>query len=225
MAIGDIHGCDVALEVLLDALQPTTNDTVVILGDVIDRGPDSKRCIELLINLRTSCRLVFLLGNHEEMLFDAGNFGQWAQGWLRYGGTETLQSYGCRVDEIPEEHMEFLYSGTGYYERDESIFVHANLQPGVPLENQNRQWLRWVHLSGNEQPHPSGKRVVCGHTRQASGAPATLDGWVCIDTFACGGKFLTCLDVERDIVYRSTQSGDVECEIPLADIAVPFVPQ
>lgn len=221
-AIGDIHGCDVALEVLLDALQPASDDTVVVLGDVVDRGPDTKRCVDMLLDLQDCCQFVFLMGNHEEMMLDACRGGEWAAGWLEYGGVETMQSYGNDVDALPVAHLEFLEFGRDYFQTSDTIFVHANLQPYLPLDRQTKRWLRWHHLTGKERPHESGKRVVCGHTRQSDGLPAQLDGWLCIDTFACGGQYLTCLDTQRDLLYRSTQSGEFAGEIPLAELAKPF---
>src|SRR5262245_37847694 len=71
IAIGDVHGCSTALAALLDAIGPVESDTVVTLGDYIDRGPDSKGVIEQLIALEQRCRLVPLLGNHEEMILGA----------------------------------------------------------------------------------------------------------------------------------------------------------
>jgi serine/threonine protein phosphatase 1 len=70
-AIGDIHGCSKALRTLIEAIDPRTADTVVILGDFIDCGPDSKGVVDLLIALSNRCRLIALIGNHEEMLLNA----------------------------------------------------------------------------------------------------------------------------------------------------------
>ncbi|MFQ5730876.1 MAG: metallophosphoesterase [Planctomycetaceae bacterium] len=221
LAIGDIHGCDIALETMLAHLQPTVDDTVVVLGDVVDRGPNTKRCIDLLLELRASCRLVFLLGNHEEMMLDALDGGSWSGSWPAYGGQEVIDSYGG-IGNIPEAHLEFMRSGLDYHETQEMIFVHANLQPDVALDQQDADWLRWNHLTGNEQPHPSGKWVVCGHTRLADGVPAILNGWVCIDTFVCGGKYLTCLDTDAFTVHQTNEAGDYQGDVPLGEIAVGF---
>ncbi|MCH8828768.1 MAG: metallophosphoesterase [Planctomycetes bacterium] len=208
LAIGDIHGCDVALEVMLAELHPTADDVVVVLGDVVDRGPDSRRCVDQLLDLKQSTNLVFLMGNHEEMFLDAIDGGEWQQDWLNYGGAETLKSYGNDLSKLPEAHVEFFRAGLDLHQTSHEIFVHANLQPRLPLERQPGQWLRWTHLQGTEQPHDTGKRIVCGHTRLPDGVPAVLAGWVCIDTFACGGQFLTCLDVKENVVHQSTQAGE-----------------
>jgi serine/threonine protein phosphatase 1 len=126
---------------------------------------------------------------------------------LRYGGTATLFSYGGDPRKIPTEHLEFLRSGINFWESASEVFVHANLEPGVPLEGQHEEWLRWTHLSGNEEPHPSGKRVICGHTPQKEGLPIVLPGWVGIDTCAWGAGWLTCLDVGTDEYVQANQAG------------------
>src|SRR5690606_3218672 len=94
LAIGDIHGCDVALDALVDVVRPAADDLVVVLGDVVDRGPGSKQAIDRLLELRDRCRLVFLQGNHEDMLLRAIDGESWMGPWLNFGGRETLQSYG-----------------------------------------------------------------------------------------------------------------------------------
>lgn len=207
LAIGDIHGCDVALETLLTILSITSADTVVVLGDAVDRGPGSRQVVERLLALAEDCRLVFVLGNHEQMMLDSlGGRGP-VQAWLRYGGMATLSSYDDDPRKIPAAHLDFLRSGLDYWETDRELFIHANLDPNVPLEGQDAEWLRWTHLSGGEIPHPSGKRIVCGHTPQKSGLPLAFPGWTCIDTYACGTGWLTGLDVGSDEYYQANQSG------------------
>ena len=209
LAIGDIHGCDVAFHALLKALAIADDDTVVVLGDVIDRGPGSKQVIERLLRLKEDCRLVFILGNHEEMMLDGLADERVAQGWLQYGGAATLFSYGGDPRAVPPEHLDFLRAGVNYWETDHELFIHANLDPTVPLDKQEVEWLRWTHLTGYELPHPSGKRIVCGHTPQRSGVPLAMPGWVCIDTFVCGGGWLTCLDVETNEYCQTNPAGNL----------------
>lgn len=219
--VGDIHGCATAFETMLSHLQPGTEDRVIVLGDVVDRGPDTKRCVDLLLELQKTCQLVFLMGNHEEMMLDALRGGVWSESWTAYGGAETLDSYGG-PDGIPREHLEFLTAAEDYIETQTAICVHANLQPNVPLKRQPPDWLRWMHLNGREEPHPSGKLVVCGHTRLSEGIPAVLEGWVCIDTAACAGGRLTCLDVDALSVVQTSEQGELIADMPLKEIARPF---
>ena len=116
IAIGDVHGCAKALASLLEAIQPTQEDTLVFLGDYIDRGPDSRGVVEQVIALGKRCTVVPLLGNHEEMVLAALEGGQSeVRFWLKFGGDVALASYGwkggpdLRPDElwslIPRRHV------------------------------------------------------------------------------------------------------------------------
>ena len=218
LALGDIHGCDVAFDVLLSKLELTADDTLVVLGDAVDRGPGTRQVIDRLIQLQQACRLIFIIGNHEEMMLDAIDGGGWLSGWIDFGGHETLESYGGELDQIPEEHIEFLKSGRSYFKTDTEIFIHATLDPAVPLAEQRPECLRWNKLTGMEPPHPSGKRVICGHTPVTTGLPAVFPGWVCLDTWVYNGLFLTALDVATDAIYQAQQSGTYRGGITLADL-------
>jgi len=209
LAIGDIHGCDVALETLLRALAIAADDTVIVLGDAVDRGPRTKDVVDRLLQLAGECRLTFIRGNHEEMLLDAQTDESVVEAWLRYGGSATLASYGGDPENIPVEHLEFFRSAVNFVESERNIFLHANLERGIPLDRQSAEWLRWTHLTGFEIPHESGKRIVCGHTPQKSGYPLEFPGWICIDTFACGTGWLTCLDVTTNDFCQANQSGNL----------------
>ena len=88
IAIGDIHGCSAALNALLAAVAPTHDDTVVVLGDMIDRGPDSRGVLTALIELSRRCCLVALMGNHEERLADALRDTANLKKWLASGGLD-----------------------------------------------------------------------------------------------------------------------------------------
>src|SRR6516165_496351 len=94
IAIGDIHGCSAALDALIEAIRPQPEDCIVTLGDYVNRGPDSRGVIERLIELKDRCRLVPLLGNHDQMLLDVRS-GKYPIYWLfDMRGTTTLDSYG-----------------------------------------------------------------------------------------------------------------------------------
>lgn len=209
LAIGDIHGCDIALENLLLSFKPQSDDIVVLLGDVINRGPNSRRAIEQLLELRSVCELVYVMGNHEEMFLNAVKKGKQKEFWWRNGGAEMAASYGGLVADISEEHLNFIETSVPLWETATEIFVHASFEPGVLAEDQQPEWLRWQRLTGFEQPDVSGKRIICGHTVQKSGQPRILDGWVCLDTGTYIGNDLTGLDVTTEFVYRADQSGRI----------------
>lgn len=217
LAIGDIHGCHVALDTLLEHLGVTANDTLVVLGDVIDRGPGTKQAIDRLIGLRERCRLVFVMGNHEEMFLDSFQNPEVREAWFSFGGFETISSYAESGGHVLDEHIAFLRTAVDFFETDAAVFVHANLEPGRPLAKQTAEWLRWIKLSKNEAPLPSGQRVVCGHTPQLSGLPWIGDGWVCIDTCAYGGLDLTVLDLTNDLVYQARQTGEFRGPVHLSE--------
>lgn len=213
LAIGDVHGCDLALRTLIGRVSPMQADTVVMLGDLVDRGPNSADVLDQVWRLSTRCQLIVIRGNHEEMMLSALDGDGWFM-WMQCGGEEALESYGGNPDNIPDHHRELLESTIDYWETQSTIFVHANLEAGVPLEDQHSVCLRWTHLSGHEQPYARARRVICGHTPQESGQPLVLPGWVCIDTNCQRGGWLTALDVERNHVIQTNQDGNVR-EFPL----------
>jgi serine/threonine protein phosphatase 1 len=132
IAIGDIHGCSLALDALIDAIEPRPEDIIVTLGDYINRGADTKGVIEGLIDLARHCRLVPILGNHDQMLLEARS-GLHPTTWLGMGGIATLDSYGPGRDIalIPYHHLEFLEGCLDFHETDTHIFVHANYDPDL----------------------------------------------------------------------------------------------
>jgi serine/threonine protein phosphatase 1 len=202
-AIGDIHGCLQAFETLLALIRPVADDTVVLLGDVVDRGPDTRGTIDRVLRLKTECRLVTITGNHEEMMRNALEGGEWLEAWLRHGGQQVLDSYGGDPGAVPAEHLAFLREGLGYWFTGEAIFVHANLEPGVALEHQSPEWLRWRKLSGNETVFAEGYRVFAGHTPQPDGLPRGWPGWLAIDTHAYAGGWLSAVEATTGVLFQA----------------------
>lgn len=207
LVIGDIHGCDRALETLLPHLNLTAADTFVVLGDIVDRGLGTRQVIERLMDLQTRCKLVYIKGNHEETMLDALLGGQLRELWLMHGGLEAIASYGGEA-EIPEAHIRYMEDALDYWETETAIYIHANLEPGVELPRQDSDWLRWRKLTGDEKPHPSGRTVYCGHTPQPTGMPLIQPGWTCLDTYCYGGQYLTCLDIDSKVLYQAKQTGE-----------------
>jgi serine/threonine protein phosphatase 1 len=207
LALGDVHGCNTALDTLLGQLQLTAEDRMVLLGDIVDRGPGTRQVIERLLELSQYCDLQFVKGNHEQMLLGVLDGTYAREDWLMHGGREVLDCYAGSLDNLPAEHLAFLQSAADYYETATDVFVHANLEPGIPVAEQHEKWLRWTRYTGREVPLPTGQRVVCGHTPQATGLPARSRGWACIDTYVYGTGWLTCLDVLTDEFYQADQQG------------------
>jgi serine/threonine protein phosphatase 1 len=209
IAIGDIHGCSAALDALLSAIGPGSTDVIVTLGDYINRGPDSRGVLDRLIKLSDQCRLIPLLGNHEQMLLEARS-GLHATTWLGMGGIATLDSYGPGRDLslIPDEHFEFLDGCLDYHETEGHIFVHANYHDQRPMDQQPALMLRWESLRDTiPDPHHSGKVVIAGHTPQKGGEILDLGHLKCIDTACYGGGWLTALDVATGRVWQANRHG------------------
>lgn len=207
IAIGDIHGHAAALEALLEIINPGPGDTLVTLGDYINRGPDSRKVLELLIDLGHRCQLIPILGNHEEMMLDSRNDPHAEQRWKSHGGDATLASYGpdARINDIPETHWNFLLSCQSYYETDEFVFTHANYCWYSKLEEQPPLLLRWLSLEESPpRAHLSGKTFVVGHT---PGPIRNLGFCLCIDT-GCGfGGRLTAFEVNSGHIWQVDEDG------------------
>jgi serine/threonine protein phosphatase 1 len=214
IAIGDIHGCARALDVLLAALALTPRDELIFLGDYVDRGPDSRGVLDRLIQLNLGRQAIFLRGNHEVMMMAGLEGVDSLRFWLQHGGQAALYSYGpsAVVNDIPEHHWHFLRTTCiDAFETDHHLFVHANLDPDLPLAEQTLEWMQWTPLSPKQhRPHCSGKTMICGHTQQASGYPLQLDHALCIDTRAYAPNgWLTALDVDSGHYWQSNQKGEV----------------
>ena len=224
IAIGDIHGCSIALEALIDAINPQSDDTIVPLGDYVDRGIDSNGVLDQLIELRDRCNLVPILGNHDQMMLHAREGRSDFQFWLNCGGDAALDSYGSsgRLDLIPRNHIRFLESCRSYFETDTHIFLHANYKPDVPVEQLDDHTIRWLSLRDYVPPkqHCSGKIVVVGHTPQSE--ILDLGHLVCIDTYCWGGGWLTALDITTGQFWQVDREGRLRREATTPQRAAPW---
>lgn len=218
--IGDVHGRLDLLTKLLDqvqadmARQPARKVLLVFLGDLIDRGPHSAQVIELLRNFRSAnVRTVFLMGNHEEVLLRIlGGDASLIPSWLQFGGAECLRSYGAdpkqvreHDDEkaltiirlaIPKKHVEFLKRFDDTCRFGDYLFVHAGLRPGIPLEEQLQNDLRWIRQPFLTDETDHGCVVVHGHTISAEVEERA--NRIGIDTGAYRTGVLTALVIEGD---------------------------
>jgi serine/threonine protein phosphatase 1 len=222
LAIGDIHGCATALHTLLEAVRPGRDDVLITLGDYVDRGPDSNRVLETLIKLESQTQLKPLIGNHEILFLDALARRIDPEGWLRVGGSETLRSYSPDHASLSWElvnpaHVEFLTERClRYFEDEKHLYVHANANAYFSLADQTDDWLFWTRFD-DAYPHVSGKMMICGHTAQKSGLPTVKPSALCLDTWAYGQGWLTCLHVESGDLIQANQSGQIR-RMTLADL-------
>ncbi|MBN2515878.1 MAG: serine/threonine protein phosphatase [Deltaproteobacteria bacterium] len=198
-AIGDIHGCLDKLKVMMERIDiDGEEDTLVFIGDYIDRGPDPKGVVEFVLNLKSKLKnVVCLLGNHEQTFLNF--YFHRKDGDLFYfnGGDTTIESYGLietaggKKINVPESHLDFFKSLVPYYETDEYIFVHAGIRSGIPMEKQNVDDLIWIRYEFIRSFHDFGKIVVFGHTPLPD--PLIQPNKIGIDTGACYGGELTCV--------------------------------
>lgn len=166
-AIGDIHGCLLSLEGLLAKLPVAWGvDYLVFLGDYIDRGPDSRKVLELIRELKETYpeRVFPLKGNHE-WLFERYLKGLDVEVFLYNGGSATLRNYLEEgVLKIPQEDITFLQGLPLYLETSTYIFVHAGLHPEKPLALQTEEDLLWIRQRFYHFKGRFPKKVIFGHT-------------------------------------------------------------
>lgn len=208
IAIGDIHGCDIALATLIEAIKPRKRDMLIPLGDFIDRGPQSAQVVERLIELMPKCKMVPLIGNHEIMMFSAMNSQREHQFWLSHGGAATIASYGGSLSNVPQHHLAFLGHCLRFAETENHFFLHARYEPHLPLAHQPDDSVFWQHIYDDvPPPHHSGKIAVVGHTPQADGMIRNLGHILMIDTNCYGGQWLTAVDVDARTYWQTDQAG------------------
>ncbi|RFC48168.1 MAG: serine/threonine protein phosphatase 1 [Verrucomicrobia bacterium] len=209
LAIGDIHGCYRALRTLAEAVPFKDDDVLVTLGDCVDRGPNSREVIDWLIEWSKTHQVVCLRGNHEVIMMDAIKDRFALRPWLEVGGMATMESYQGGKSGIPQEHWEFLENTIPWWSTDTHIFVHASVNPALPMEKQTQADLYWKRVDFASPAHMSGKKVVCGHSAHKDGVPKSNGHLTCIDTWAYGGGWLTALDVSAGVYWQARESGEV----------------
>lgn len=204
--IGDIHGCHAPLAHLLQLVLHRA-DTIVFLGDYVDRGPQSKEVVTTILSLRaTHPRVVPLMGNHDYL------FLQYLSGdnhsiFLQVGGLQTLASYGLSPTAtreeitrlVPPDHIAFFRSLPLFWEDRHALYVHAGLQPGRHLSQQTSQWCLWARESFLLSTPDYGKPVVFGHTIFPE--PYLAADKIGIDTGAVyGGRLTALLLPNREVI-------------------------
>lgn len=218
-AIGDIHGRSDCLDELLaairqESLYTTTEVRLVFLGDLIDRGPDSRGVVERLMALAEGPqRCDFIKGNHEELLLLAAQGEQSALSvFHRAGARETMLSYGVMEDEydqcdlqglselivrhVPQAHLDFMESFVDRVSIGDYRFVHAGVRPGRSFEEQVAGDLRWIRREFLEHRQAFDGMVVHGHT--IADEPEFEPNRIGIDTGAYATGRLTALGLEGE---------------------------
>lgn len=226
--IGDIHGCPDELATLIEALPLDANDRLVFLGDYIDRGPDSKGVVSYLLQLRATASqtLVFLKGNHEDMLLSfIGLPGLYGDMFLYNGGRATLQSYGMVSAQwepeevrrrIPPAHLEFFKNLEIYHIVDSFLCVHAGIHPLKPLEAQTEAEMLWIRNEFIHNAHRLPYTVLFGHTPQKA-VLFDLPYKVGLDTGLVYGNKLSCLELSEQMLFQVDRGKKTVRQIPVKD--------
>ncbi|MBI1493915.1 metallophosphoesterase [Halocynthiibacter styelae] len=234
-AIGDVHG---HLDKLQSAMALIARDRdrvddpkapVVQIGDLVDRGPDSKGVIEFMIEgVIRGEPWVTLLGNHDRQ------FLWWLEDperrdpvlkteytWLheRIGGLTTLASYGVDITApisemhrqarslVPDDHIDFLNAMPNRYTRDRLFFAHAGIRPSVPLDQQTEDDLIWIRGEFHNHPDPHDALIIHGHTPVK--AATHYGNRINIDSGAAWGHDLSAVVIEERKAWLLTVSGRV----------------
>lgn len=217
-AIGDIHGRDDLFARLIDliradnAARAPAKVTLILLGDLVDRGPESAAVVDRALRLREEFADVrLLIGNHEECFLAAlTGDARRLRYFMRIGGEATVQSYWNSDEDldtltfeevaerlpamVPQAHVDFLNGGEDVIAIGDYAFVHAGIRPGVALEKQTLADLRWIRDDFLEDERDHGVMVVHGHTIQDD-----IDEWpnrIGIDTGAYRSGVLTAIVLE-----------------------------
>lgn len=226
-AIGDVHGhldlLDQLLDIIASDVAASGRDDVpvlILVGDYVDRGPESRGVIERLIALGKAAtgagpfEVRFLLGNHEQTLLAFLESPEGGAAWMEFGGGDTLASYGVTRppgrgdaaswsavqaefrEKFPLEHEAFLRRLELSARYGDYLFVHAGVRPGVPIERQDPEDLVWIRGDFLSEPHRLGCVVVHGHT--PSEAPFLGPDRINIDTGAYATGVLTAVKLAGD---------------------------
>lgn len=220
-AVGDIHGRSDLLSRVLRGIdadcrrRPADRPITVFIGDYIDRGPDSRAVLDLLLKWRRDNEAVFIRGNHETFLPRFLGDSRTLDSWRQNGGLETLLSYGLKptispdrheqvkladelADALPREHLEFLESLDLSFSCGDYLFVHAGIRPGVPIQEQTEDDLLWIREEFLAHEQPFERFVVHGHT--PVNVPDLRSNRINIDTGAFATGRLTCIVIEGSAI-------------------------
>ena len=182
IAITDIHGEYAKLSYLLKEINPSFEDTIIFMGDYIDRGSKSKEVVDKVISMKDVCHCVYLIGSHEYALLHSGNDEYYKYLFWNYGGDATAKSYGC-YENIFKIHGEFFNSLKHYYLTDKYLFIHAGIRIGIPLEEQDLIDMVYIRGEFYNKKHNLRQKIIFGHTEFDE--PQIWQDKICIDT-GCG---------------------------------------
>ena len=228
--IGDIHGRLDLYDALINAIEdddrsrPEVDTQIILLGDLVDRGPDSAGVVARTRTWQASRKVRVLAGNHEEMFLNAFAKPEVLRHFLKHGGRETILSYGLskkqfnamKLEElfalmpqlIPQSDRDYIADFEEMIIAGDYVFVHAGVDPAVPLSEQKRRDLLWIRDRFLNHEGPLDKVVVHGHT--IFDKVMDCGNRIGIDTGAFRSGVLTALVLEADqrrILQASQEDG------------------
>lgn len=206
--MGDIHGAYRALRQCLERSDFNfEKDHLICLGDVADGWPETKACIDQLVKIKN---LTYVLGNHDFWALEWMESGITENVWYDQGGRATVESYN---DGIPKEHLEFIKNALPYYRLDDKLFVHAGIDPQLPMEVQNLQILLWdrsfartalnLYMKEIRGKLTAFDEVYIGHTPIPFLKPIQSSEVWFMDTGAGWSGVLSMMDIETKKVITS----------------------
>ena len=204
-AIGDVHGCLEQLQQLVETCEKDSESqksTFILLGDYIDRGPNSRGVIEFLLGLQKCSpdQIICLKGNHEDLFLAALDGEDAEMHWLSNGGDTTLLSYGAtRARDLPSSHIDWIRSLPLFHDAGRRFFVHAGVNPDRSLDRQRSRDFLWIRKPFLSSEKDFGRLIVHGHTPVQSGVPDRHFNRLNIDTGAVYGQSLTAAVFDKDI--------------------------
>lgn len=231
-AVGDVHGHPQTLATLLDEIEVSDHDRVVMLGDLIDRGPGSAGVCDLV---RGDHRLTSIKGNHEEMLIEAVGKRRSAEEWYLWrmnGGLEAIRSFAEAVGGSERklrrrlaEEKRWMQALPSELVLDDWRLVHAGYDPRRSLDNQRGEALHWIRGTFHNHPEPVDPKrsVVIGHTitrmlglpwgEVAVSEPSLDDGrpaWLGLDTcvYAWEPGMLTAFELGTQEIVQTEGAGE-----------------
>jgi serine/threonine protein phosphatase 1 len=222
-AIGDIHGrIDALKQVLKDSEFNYDKDRLIVLGDIVDGGPDAKDVIDELMKIND---LIYIIGNHDHWFLNHLTSGQTPELWTQQGGAATLESYGAvkgkpavidgesNIDLtelfVPIMHQEFFNKGVKYHVEDNMVFVHGGFRPDIPLKDNSLSYCMWDRqLIAFAENHiiPKWDKVFVGHSTticQGTTDPIKHNNLWMLDTGAGHCGKLTIMDVDTEEYWQS----------------------
>lgn len=166
-AIGDIHGCFKSFRELVERkIKIKKSDKLILLGDYIDRGNQSREVIDYIIKLqKKDYDIISLIGNHESMMLDALDNDELLSAWIQNGGSATLESFGIMsLKQLDKLYVDFFKGLQFYYLFNNFLFVHAGFNDEISNPFEDKYRMIWSRREKYKNPILKNKIIIHGHS-------------------------------------------------------------